>query len=35
MNIYAQKMLLANRADHLINSILSMEPVQAASSRIE
>lgn len=35
MNVYAEKMLLANRADQLINCILSMEPLQAAASRIE
>lgn len=35
MNIYAEKMLLANRADQLIHSILSMEPIQAAANRIE
>ena len=29
MNIYAQKILRANQADHLINSILSMEPLSA------
>jgi hypothetical protein len=35
MNIYAQKMLLSNRAESLIENILSMEPLQAASNRIE
>lgn len=35
MNIYAEKMLKASQADHLINCILSMEPLQAASARIE
>ena len=40
MNIYAQKMLLANRGDHLISSILSMEPMKDSkiisdTSRIE
>lgn len=28
MNIYAQKMLLASRGEHLISSILSMEPMK-------
>ena len=35
MNIYAQKMLLSNRAESLIENILSMEPLQAAANRIE
>ena len=35
MNIYAQKILKASQADHLINSILSMEPLSAGVSRSE
>lgn len=35
MNTFAEKMLLAKRAEHLVTSILSMEPLQAASSRIQ
>lgn len=35
MNIYAEKMLLSNRAESIIENILSMEPVQAAANRIE
>ena len=35
MNMFAQKILKASQADHLINSILSMEPLHAGVSRTE
>ena len=35
MNIFAERLLLIRQAEHIINSILSMEPVQATSSSIE
>jgi hypothetical protein len=35
MNIYAENMVRANQANHLISSILLMQPVQATASRLE